>query len=77
VTNSLLARLFTDKSDKPLTLEELVKRLKAFLRFAVDDSWKELRGIDLVLEEVAAQEFNGEDVLGPKMRELVEATRTG
>ena len=74
VTNSLLARLFTDKSDKPLTLEELVKRLKAFLRFAVDDSWKELRGIDLVLEEVAA-DFNGEDVLGPKMRELVEATR--
>ena len=74
IANSLLARLFTDESDGPLTLAELVTRLLAFLRFAVADSGKELRAIDLVLEEVAA-EFNGEDVLGPKMRELVEATR--
>ena len=48
--------------------------LRESLREAVPWCWQEVRAVEMVLEEVAA-EFDGEDLLLPPVREVLDKTR--
>lgn len=75
IVNSALARMIDHKPDEPLTLTELVKALEKVRCHKAKDCWHEFRALEVVLDEVTESEFNGEDVLKPKLRELFEDSR--
>ncbi|MHB8376666.1 MAG: hypothetical protein ACYDEB_06890 [Dehalococcoidia bacterium] len=54
--------------------EELAEVVRRALVEGIARRWRELRSLDIVLEEIAA-EVDGEDVLHPEARELLERTR--
>jgi hypothetical protein len=55
-------------------MDEVVEALCTTLRESVPEQWRELREVEIVLEELAA-EFQGEDPLPPPMRSVVDETR--
>lgn len=55
-------------------MDQLADILADRLRDGIDYQWQELRACELVLEEVSA-EFDGEDVLRPPVREMLDGIR--
>jgi len=54
--------------------DEVVAALTQSLREGVPHCWQELRAAEMVLQEVA-EEFDGEDLLLPPVREVLDKTR--
>jgi hypothetical protein len=57
-------------------IEALSDRLEAEIRSGIELRWRQLRAIELVLDEVAA-EFDGEDVLRPEHRATLNTAKAG
>jgi hypothetical protein len=54
--------------------EEIARILAVRLRSGIVECWRELRAVELKLDELIA-EFDGEDVLRPSVRERLEQTK--
>jgi hypothetical protein len=57
----------------PSKIDEVVSKLKKTLREGVEEQWRQLRAVELVLGEVAEQ-FDGEDPAMPDVRHVVDQT---
>ncbi len=75
VANSYpLAELPWDAEEHEHSWLNVTDRMERGIRLQLVSLWEELRAIDIVVDEVAA-EFDGEDPLRPIMRGVVETTR--
>jgi len=66
-----LGRRVTERQER---WDEAMAALRESLREAVPWCWQEVRAVETMLEEVAA-EFNGEDPLLPPVRGILDKTR--
>ncbi len=57
-----------------LALADIAGAFEDRVRSGIELRWTDLRLVETVVEEIAA-EFDGEDPLGPKTREAIDATR--
>ncbi len=72
----LMAKPYLDREGGRGELQAMIDARVAELQAYVQFFWKDMRAIELVVEEVAA-ELGGEDPLRPLFRELLEHSKTG